>query len=860
MNLTKYLTFTMLLVAFSAFGQSKTGGFYYYEGEKIYFPLNTEYAFVTLSGLTTSKNLKTELAKKGIEVIMFEKENIRKKLNAIDHKPAYRQEVETSWAVLKFAKSITEQNYQSKLVELEQLQYILYAAPYFKTPDGEKIGLSNLFYVKLKKERDIAKLKELADKHRFEIAGQNKFMPLWYILSATKSSSFNAMDAANFFYETGLFKYAEPDLMVDNLFANAGDAGDASTTTAATASSDTYFDDQWALNNTGQHDGIPGMDINIEDAWEVTKGECVVVAVLDQGIEPDHPDLADNIFGDGYDTYDGTSPSQIRGRHGNPCAGIIGAVQNNNEGISGVAPKAKLMSVSSTVGSYTGIKNDLADGLNWAWQNGASIISNSWGHNMYDSSVIDDAIEDAIAYGRDGLGTVVVFLTGNTYFSIVYPAKRNPDILAVGAMSPCGEKTGLYSCDGEYTWGSCYGPRLDVVAPGVKISTTDLQGSQGYNTGQSDEYQNQDYTNQFNGTSSACPQVAGIAALVLSVNPSLTVYEVNDIIEQSARKVRTDLYTYSNTSGRPNGTWNEEMGYGLVDAAAAVALAAKGCGDELTTPSADCEDVEVEIDGFDITLLNANAADQVIKIRTPNWSWSTELCNDYNNNPSCTNGQSVTVPSTGSYVVDIQGYSSCTLNIYVIGNNIGTNAENYCDDCNGVTLSTCSAGRISADITASNVTYVIIMDQSWNTVGYLCNSWNDPNCDEGLLTAYNVAPGSYRVQVEYKNGSTCEFSNVVVGNNNKMAKQSRIANDLTSSTLSLYPNPAQTELTVNLGKFTDSETTITLFDVLGERMSSKQYPPQDQVTLDISELTDGVYFIVIENKDRKSEPLKMIKF
>ena len=107
---------------------------------------------------------------------------------------------------------------------------------------------------------------------------------------------------------------------------------------------------------------------------------------------------------------------------------------------------------------------------------------------------------------------------------------------------------------------SNYGSLLDVMAPGIAIPTTDLQGSAGAT--------NIDYSLTFKDTSAACPHVAGIAALILSVNPDLTNVQVNDIIERTARKVGG--YNYQTTVGRSNGTWNNQMGYGLVDAYSAV--------------------------------------------------------------------------------------------------------------------------------------------------------------------------------------------------------------------------------------------------------------------------------------------------
>ena len=384
-------------------------------------------------------------------------------------------------------------------------------------------------------------------------------MPLWYTLSSTKESSYNTLELANIFYESKFFETAEPDLMIDNLILDGNN----------------FTDKQWGLNNTGQYGGRKGLDIKALQAWKISKGKGVKVAVLDHGIELNHPDLKDNIFSLSYDTEKGSSPSTVWGPHGTACAGIIGAM-DNEIGITGVSPECSLISISNRLlKNIPRIREKLANGINWAWENGADVISNSWGSNDLVSKYIDDAITNALTRGRNGKGCIVVFATGNDNNEVQYPANSNPDIIAVGAMSPCGERKNPSSCDKEDWWGSCYGNELDVMAPGVLISTTDLQGDNGYNpkvfihreaggTKLTSDFSDKDYTNCFNGTSSACPHVAGVAALILSVNPDLTVKQVADIIEQTAQKVGG--YNYQNTYTRPNGTWNNEMGYGLVDA------------------------------------------------------------------------------------------------------------------------------------------------------------------------------------------------------------------------------------------------------------------------------------------------------
>ena len=513
--------------------------FYYYKDQKIPLRLNKSKLHV-VSTTESSRALEEEL--QGIaRVSGFGVDDAAKTLNIIDQEEAFRKQF---WARLE----LEERDYEEVVKILQEDKNIKQVSPFFKTRDGFEAGLSHYFMVKVKEENDVKVLFELAQKHYVSVVGQNRFMPQWYTLKCTEKTKLNALELANLFYETGQFIYAEPDLMVDD--------------ESFYAPNDPLYNTQWGLENTGQNGGTPGIDINAEDAWDISKGSRdVVVAVLDHGFEMNHPDLDDNVFGTGFDSESGTTPAQVLGPHGTACAGIVAAVGDNNTGISGVAPSAQLMSISNSLAGTPNSRQRRADGINWAYLNGADIISNSWFSGVQ-YAIIDDAIDDALDFGRGGLGTIMVFAAGNFNGAVSYPANANPDIIAVGAMSPCAERKSPTSCDGE-GWGSNFGSELDIMAPGVLIQTTDQVGGNGYIAG--------NYEPDFNGTSSACPAVAGVAALVLSVNPCLTHDEVEDIIEQSGQKVGT--YLYSNFASRPNGTWNMEMGYGLVDAETAVLLA-----------------------------------------------------------------------------------------------------------------------------------------------------------------------------------------------------------------------------------------------------------------------------------------------
>lgn len=421
---------------------------------------------------------------------------------------------------------------------------IIYDAPCYSSESNALIALGHLFYVKLINSTDESKLLKLADDNGVIVLGKNEYMPLWYTLMCTNESTGNALEMANQFYETGIFASCQPDLICDD---------------TTTSLNDSYYTSQWNLYNPTNTNA----DINYEAARNITTGSSsVIIAVLDQGIQRGHEDLP-NIHSLSYDTDSGVQSSIVSDDHGTACAGIIGAAANNGKGIAGIAPDCMLMDISSTLASNADNRQKRANGINWGWLNGASVISNSWSSSVH-YEIIDDAIENAMTNGRNGKGCVIVFASGNENLSSVsYPGNTHSDILTVGASSPCGMRKSPNTSDGEYWWGSNYGTELDILAPGVLIPTTDRLGTDGYSSN--------DYTLTFNGTSSACPHVAAVAGLVLSVNPNLSQREVSDIIESTAQKL--DAYNYSNISTRPNGTWNIQSGYGLLDAYAAVLAA-----------------------------------------------------------------------------------------------------------------------------------------------------------------------------------------------------------------------------------------------------------------------------------------------
>lgn len=285
---------------------------------------------------------------------------------------------------------------------------------------------------------------------------------------------------------------------------------------------DPAFASQWNLRK-----------IKAPEAWDISMGSAAIsVAVIDEGCDVTHEDIVYKT--PGYDAYAGDNNPQPHDNdaHGTACGGIIAMRPNNGRGGAGVAPNCKILPIRIAQGIGGGYWDTtdakVADGIRTAVNRGADVLSNSYGVGR--STVITNAFRFAQTNGRGGKGCPIAAATGNDNVrGVIYPASLSPTIpgfLAVGASNEWDQRKSRTSLDGENWWGSNFGPEVDIVAPGVHIYASDMMGAAGYGNG--------NYTPTFNGTSSATPHVAGLMALLLSVDPDLRSWEVEDIIKLTA--------------------------------------------------------------------------------------------------------------------------------------------------------------------------------------------------------------------------------------------------------------------------------------------------------------------------------------
>jgi subtilisin family serine protease len=433
------------------------------------------------------------------------------------------------------------------------------------------------FFIKFHDEVSETRCKEIIDLLGMTIKDQLKFAQNAYFTTVPEGTGLEIFElSTKLLEEYPEVEYSHPELIREK------------------KNKSTIHPLQWHLHPTS----INGVDIDqgveIPAAWKKTKGKGVTIAVIDDGFDIDHEEFQ----GEGKvvaprDTLAGTDdprPKFAFENHGTACAGV--ACASGRHKAAGTAPEASLMPIR--FGGLGSISE--ANAFAWAADNGADVVSCSWGpadgewfnpndpaHNtsvgLFDSTRL--AIDYAVRNGRGGKGCVIAWAAGNGNENVFFDGYASyENVITIAATNDRGKRA-VYSDFGEAVW--CSFPSNDFEAPlfnnprplSPGIWTTDRQGRNGYNPGGypnaetiiGDEAGN--YTATFGGTSSACPGAAGIMALILSINPDLNWNQVREILKNSCDRVDEE-----------NGMYKENghsifYGYGRLNARKAVENAEK---------------------------------------------------------------------------------------------------------------------------------------------------------------------------------------------------------------------------------------------------------------------------------------------
>ncbi len=299
----------------------------------------------------------------------------------------------------------------------------------------------------------------------------------------------------------------------------------------AGAPDDQYFPFQWSLHNTGQSDGQVGADVDILAAWDMTTGvTSTVLAIIDTGVDLDHPDLAAKVV-TGYDFANGDADPQDDHGHGTHVSGIAGAVTNNGTGMASVCPACRVMPLKALNSDNWGYYSWWIDAIEYAVDNGAHVINMSMGGT--DPSQL---LHDAVRYAYSADVPIVVSMMNDGDDTLYYPAAYT-ETIAVGATDRNDER-----------WSSSnYGSHIDLVAPGASILSAKWDDTYAI----------------WDGTSMAAPHVAGVLGLIHGLRPGFTVEELRTVLRATAE----DQVGPANEDKQG---WDQYFGWGRLNAAQAV--------------------------------------------------------------------------------------------------------------------------------------------------------------------------------------------------------------------------------------------------------------------------------------------------
>lgn len=623
---------------------------------------------------------------------------------------------------------------------------------------------------------------------------------------ATGIDNEQIFNLANQFYESGNAIWCHPNFWIP-----------------VETHTDPQYVNQYYLKNTGQNGGTVGIDINVEGAWSITQGSPnIKVAVIDQGVE-DHEDLSGRVLA-GYTPRDPNGNGRPVGTgngHGVACAGIIAASKDNNLDIAGIAPLVKIVPVNIFYGGET--TNDLANAINWAWNQGqADVLSNSWGYSDPTTyfDVIANAIQNARTNGRSGKGSIVVFSSGNAYDRAArFPGNVN-GVISVGAINKSG---GLWSY-------SCGGPSLDLVAPTGDVNllgdvtTLDRMGTNGYEAG--------NYTNRFGGTSAACPEVSGVAALMLSANPNLTETQVSDMLHASA----IDM----GTTGLDN-----DYGYGRLNACGAVSKSMGALS--ISGNSSFCSGTSV----YSIPNI----------LTTAPITWSVTPAGIVSLSGS---GSQITLTQIGNGTITLTATvtNTCGIGVITITKNniiVGTGVQNFAID-NIQFDPNYPNGTISLYFTATVTKVPVATSYKWY-INNVLQATTTNNIASGLHISQCGVNYNFKIQALTPCG-TIEVSDPLFKRNcsGTYGQRPTSADSLSKESVSIYPNPVINSLLIKLNMPNNEVKSLLITDIKGRLLIQQNIAVKigsNSINLNVSSLSKGSYILLV--KGTKSNSLKFIK-
>lgn len=426
---------------------------------------------------------------------------------------------------------------------------------------GEPVVYTDKIFVKFEDDAKQSEIKSTLARHDkyLKILRRLPYAPNCFVLGQSEDIGQRIFEMANDIVNAKPVRLCQPELLRRRLHRGISQ-------------------NQWHLAPRLINNTMVKAHANVEEAWAYTRGNGTKIAIIDDGVDVRHPEFRrQGKVGPQIDYTTNTpdaSPRSDRDNHGTACAGV--ACADGVDQASGVAPDAMLLPVRlvKPLGSL-----EEADAFYWAASNGADVISCSWGppdgdwtdpsdplHTqdwpIQDSTAL--AIDSAVEQGRMGRGCVIAWAAGNGNESADLDGWASyPSVISVAACNDRSEKS-AYSDFGDSVW-CCFPSNHGRPSLTPGIWTTDRRGGKGYNSGnpaRGDALGN--YTNSFGGTSSACPGVAGVAALMLARNPFLNAGDVKEILKDTADQI-------DGAGGNYDGSGHStKYGYGRVNAGAAV--------------------------------------------------------------------------------------------------------------------------------------------------------------------------------------------------------------------------------------------------------------------------------------------------